>query len=244
MGGPEDFTKMRELSSALRAAGYGTFAPVDDGFSLLEIFRLMKEAGWSPERRAEARYYLMVAVFALDLFNLLEGCQAVVANLNPFESCSVNPDSGTVMELSLAYAFGKPVVAYKDKDIRYFPVGSQLDNGWDNPMVIGMLNNFHLGPQGYVARSYPELLRRLEWLLAREGAARAQPLIPAHIARSLELGRHVQQLVHRHGSQEPTAAARLHQSEAITSFIRESRERFHVAPWNGQIPHPQGDVHE
>lgn len=236
MGGAQDFATMRALSAMLREAGYNTFAPVDDGFPLLELFRLMDEAGWSPEKKAEDRYYLMVAVFAFDLFNLLEHCQAIVANLSPFECCSVNPDSGTVMELSLAYAAGRPLVAYKDKDIRYFPVGSTLQNGWDNPMIIGMLNNFHLGGTGYVATSYPELLRRLEAALAPKPSHPGTAHLPEHIQRRLELGRHVQELMSRPRGTPNTPSSRLRQTEDIASFIKRSREPFRVDPWNGHIP--------
>ncbi|MDC0710994.1 nucleoside 2-deoxyribosyltransferase [Stigmatella sp. ncwal1] len=236
MGGTQDFSKMRALSSVLREAGYSTFAPVDDGFPLLEIFHLMDEAGWSPEKKAEDRYYLMVAVFAFDLFNLLEHCQAVVANLSPFECCSVNPDSGTVMELSLAYASGRPVVAYKEEDIRYFPVGSTRQEGWDNPMVIGMLNNFHLGGAGYAASSYPELLQRLEAVLVSKPLLPGTEHLPEHILRPLELGRHLQELMSRHGGRQGPPASRLRQTEEIASFIKRSRERFRVDPWNGHIP--------
>jgi nucleoside 2-deoxyribosyltransferase len=236
MGGAQDFAAMRALSSRLRQAGYRTFSPVDDGFPLLELFRLMDEAGWSPAQKAEDRYYLMVAVFAFDLFNLLEHCQAIVANLSPFECCSVNPDSGTVMELSLAYAAGRPMVAYKEQDLRYFPVGSTLRTGWDNPMVIGMLNNFHLGDTGYAATRFPELLRRLEAALAPRTPRPGTAALPEHIQRSLELGRHVQELMSRPTDGPDTPSSRLRRTEDIAAFIKRSRERFRVDAWNGHIP--------
>lgn len=234
MGGPGDFTAMRELSSVLVGAGYSTFLPVDDGFPLLEIFQRMDESDWSSAKRAETKYYIMVAVFAFDLFNLLESCHAVVANVNPFEACCVNPDSGTIMELSLAYVFGRPVVAYKDKDVRYFPLGSTLQNGWDNPMIIGMTNNFHLGGGGYVATTYPELLQRLDAALSREHRALDVESMPEHVRRALALGREVDRMMLRHSGQG--ASLLLRKIEEIAAFIKGGRERFNVAEWNGHDP--------
>ncbi len=234
MGGPDDFAAMRELSRRLREAGYSTFTPVDDGFPLLEIFGQMEAAGWSRHRQAEAKYYLMAAVFALDVFNVLANSRILVANLCPFERCSVNPDSGTIVELSLACAFGKPVIAYKTDAVRYFPVGSTIRDGWDNPMTVGLLGNFYLGAGGYVATDYSELIRRLEALGADVGPVSLDKAPPT-IAAAVALGRNVQRLMPARAGSGP-GACRLKSVEAIVRFVRDSSARFGVAPWNGVVP--------
>ena len=54
---------------------------------------------------------------AKDIFDnnmkLIESCDAVIANLNPFRGDE--PDSGTVFECAYAYAKGKPVFAYTSR---------------------------------------------------------------------------------------------------------------------------------
>ena len=50
---------------------------------------------------------------------IIRGCDAVLANLSPFRG-AVEPDSGTVFEIGLAYALGKPVYGYLNRpDIAY-----------------------------------------------------------------------------------------------------------------------------
>jgi len=65
-------------------------------------------------------------VFALDVFQCLDRCDAVVLNLD-----GRVPDEGAVMEASLAWTANKPVVIYKTTFITVL-------GGLDNPMVSGL----------------------------------------------------------------------------------------------------------
>ena len=65
-------------------------------------------------------------VFALDVFQCLHRCDAVVLNLD-----GRVPDEGAVMEASLAWSTNKPVVIYKTTFITVL-------GGLDNPMVSGL----------------------------------------------------------------------------------------------------------
>ncbi|WP_256927642.1 nucleoside 2-deoxyribosyltransferase [Caballeronia sordidicola] len=66
------------------------------------------------------------AIFALDTYQLLRRCDVIVANLN-----GKVPDEGTVVEATLAWHSGKPLILFKT-DVR------SMLNGSDNPMVTGL----------------------------------------------------------------------------------------------------------
>jgi nucleoside 2-deoxyribosyltransferase len=71
---------------------------------------------------------------------LIRRCHAVVANLAPFRG-HVEPDSGTVFEVGVAIALGKPVAAYlpqhsmsyAERVARHFPTRTDADGTlWDD----------------------------------------------------------------------------------------------------------------
>jgi nucleoside 2-deoxyribosyltransferase len=71
---------------------------------------------------------------------LIRRCDAVVANLAPFRG-HVEPDSGTVFEVGVAIALGKPVAAYlpqpsmsyAERVARHFPTRTDADGTlWDD----------------------------------------------------------------------------------------------------------------
>jgi nucleoside 2-deoxyribosyltransferase len=65
--------------------------------------------------------------YAMDVYELMERCGAVVCNLN-----GRVPDEGMIVEASLAYAAGKLLVLFKD-DVRA-PFG-----GYDNSMLTSLV---------------------------------------------------------------------------------------------------------
>jgi hypothetical protein len=70
------------------------------------------------------------AVFALDIYQIIERCDYFVFNMN-----GRVPDEGVVVELGVAFACGKPLVIYKD-DRR------SLVGGWDSPVLCGASYTF------------------------------------------------------------------------------------------------------
>jgi len=67
------------------------------------------------------------AIFSLDVYELIERCDAVVCNLN-----GRVPDEGMIVEAALAYAAGKPLVLFKN-DIR------SPFSGYDNSMLTSLV---------------------------------------------------------------------------------------------------------
>lgn len=119
----EEVGGMTAISNVLEQAGHHTFLPHRDGLEPY-VLRFGNSAlpGLVPGVRGGVDY----VIFALDAFELLERCDAVVCNLN-----GRVPDEGMIVEASLAYACGIPVVFYKS-DARA-PFGGQ-----DNAMLTAL----------------------------------------------------------------------------------------------------------
>ena len=114
---------MTAIATILEGAGFDTFLPHRDG---LEPYVLRFSGGALPAVVPSARDRVDRAIFALDVYELLDRCDAVVCNLN-----GRVPDEGMVVEASLAFAVGKPIVLYK-ADSRA-PFG-----GRDNAMITAL----------------------------------------------------------------------------------------------------------
>jgi len=103
---PAELRAMQHIADVLADAGYDTFLPQSDG---LEAYVM------NPVNRPWANLWLArplkrqieKAIFTLDIYQLVERCAAVVVNLD-----GRVPDEGMVVELAVARAAGKPVVAF------------------------------------------------------------------------------------------------------------------------------------
>lgn len=119
----EEVGGMTAIAQTLEHAGFDTFLPHRDGLEPYVLrFGNSALSGLVPGMRGGVDY----AIFALDVFELVERCDAVVCNLN-----GRVPDEGMIVEASLAFAVGKPVVLYK-ADSRA-PFG-----GHDNAMLTAL----------------------------------------------------------------------------------------------------------
>ncbi len=115
--------EMEQIASTLEHAGYATFLPQRDGLELSKCVECLITQGIASD---EARRLTSRAIFALDVYQVLRRCDALVANLN-----GRVPDEGTVSEAAMAWARGKPVVGYKADSRTAF-------DGQDNPLVAGL----------------------------------------------------------------------------------------------------------
>lgn len=186
---------MAQLAATVEALGHSTFLPQRDGLEGLAM-RLAALPGARSAVAAPVDRWLRRAIFALDVFELVERCDAVVWNLN-----GRVPDEGAVVEATLAFAIGKPLVGYKDDARSVF-------EGHDNPMLTGLLD------ERAVARTVRDVPRALAHALAAGGhpsGARA-PALDATLA----LGRKVARLL------EAAPALRL-ESEVAPSLIEALR---------------------
>ena len=120
----EEVGGMSAIAKVLEEAGFHTFLPHRDG-----IEAYIMKFGNSPLSSAipAIRSRVDYAIFSLDVYELVERCDAVVCNLN-----GRVPDEGMIVEAAIAYAAGKPLVLFKD-DIRA-PFG-----GCDNSMLTSLV---------------------------------------------------------------------------------------------------------
>ena len=120
----EEVGGMSAIAKVLEDAGFQTFLPHRDG---LEAYIMRFGNSSFPSTIPAIRTRVDYAIFSLDVYELIERCNAVVCNLN-----GRVPDEGMIVEAALAYAAGKPLVLFKD-DVRA-PFG-----GYDNSMLTSLV---------------------------------------------------------------------------------------------------------
>jgi nucleoside 2-deoxyribosyltransferase len=120
---PEEIAGMQAISQTLEKSGYTTYLPHRDG---LEAYVLKYINTPLNTRLFGIRNHIDQAIFALDIYQIVKCCQAIVVNLN-----GRTPDEGAIVEASIAFSCNKPVLFYKN-DSR-FPF-----NGRDNAMILGL----------------------------------------------------------------------------------------------------------
>lgn len=120
---PEELSEMQDIAETLENGGFDTFLPQRDGVEAFVMnsvkSRLAGSIVFSPLTRLVNR-----AVFAVDIFQIVERCDCLVFNMN-----GRVPDEGGVVETGVAFTLGKPVVIYRsgcagDKD------GFMMAPGW------------------------------------------------------------------------------------------------------------------
>lgn len=119
----EEVGGMSAIAKVIEDAGFQTFVPHRDGLEAY-IMRFGNSSFLSTISLVRSR--IDYAIFSLDVYELIERCDAVVCNLN-----GRVPDEGMIVEAALAFAAGKPLVLFKD-DARA-PFG-----GYDNSMLTSL----------------------------------------------------------------------------------------------------------
>lgn len=122
---PAEKAEMESIATVLEKSGNTTFLPHRDGLEFAKLHsQLLKQGVPAPKAAA----VLVRAIFVLDVHLILDVVNVVVANLN-----GRVPDEGTIVEATLAWHKGLPLVFYKS-DVR------SLLYGADNPLVLGLTN--------------------------------------------------------------------------------------------------------
>lgn len=168
---PEEKLTLTELCRLLEHSGYGTYLPQRDGIEDL----VWKQAALPPTAKEDA--LLAKAVLAMEVYQIVERCQALVFTMN-----GRVPDEGGVFKTALAYATGKPLVIYKNDNRSAF-------HGHDNTMITGLTPAF----------TTINRLSKLPDELAKALAAATGPSAdPAHLRPFLDLGRQLWALAREH----------------------------------------------
>jgi len=158
--------EMTAIADCLCDAGYRVYLPHRDGMEFRLVLNVLVERGWP---QATAGEFLHAAIFALDVYQLVAECRAVVWNLN-----GRTPDEGAVSEAAMAWSLGKPIVAYCD-DAR------SLISGRLNPLLMGLVD-FQSADK---VRSLPELVAQA---LERAPAAVSAEQHPPRMRRAVRDG--------------------------------------------------------
>jgi hypothetical protein len=184
---------MAAIADVLESAGFGVFLPHRDGFVFADVVRELVRGGY---KAAEAAPMVQRAIFWLDCYETLVGCQGLVLNLN-----GRVPDEGAVAEAAMAWMAGLPIVLYKD-DVRSHILG------YDNPLVAGLGSFVRVTTLPEVAYAFTQLLpRRLP----------AAPAFPKGVRTTLERGKRLSRALADCASPADIAAA-------IIRLIREAEE--------------------
>lgn len=185
---PEERAAMENIANTLQQAGFAVFVPHIHGLEAL-VMRFAN-APMAP-LAAPVNRFVHRAIFALDIYQILERCHYLVFNMN-----GRVPDEGAVAETAVAFTAAKPLVIYKEDDRTEF-------NGSDNSMITGLSYTF-----SKVSRipDIPAELIRVEKELAALGPSPYQGGdIPPHMRQVLDFGRRVWRVL---SGLRPAAAGR------------------------------------
>jgi len=164
--------EMAEIARTLEAAGICAFLPHRDGIVFSDVHREFVRGGYGA---AEAPRMIQQAIFWLDTYEVLEGCQGLMLNMN-----GRVPDEGAVAEAAMAWMAGKAIVIYK-ADIR------SLMQGNDNPLVAGLGNFVKVSTIPEIAYAFAQLFRV-------HRPPKVIPL-PQHVKSAVEWGRRLSRLL-------------------------------------------------
>lgn len=177
--------EMTAIADLLQADGFAVYLPHRDGMEFRHVHHVLVELGWPAPRAA---HFLHQAIFALDIFQLVEACHSIVWNLN-----GRTPDEGAVAEAAIAWTLGKPLVAYKD-DVR------SLITGRDNPLLVGMVEFVTLD-------ELPKIPAALRTAIAQSPSIeRAAGRLPPAVARAVHDGRELWTTMHAQAALGDNAA--------------------------------------
>jgi nucleoside 2-deoxyribosyltransferase len=172
---PEELEGTAAIATLLEKSGFEVYLPARDGIESLASPPARDER--LREGNRDDASALECAVFALDVYQLVERCDCVVFDMN-----GRVPDPGSAFRAAVAFAAGKPVVLYK-RDHRTKLYGN------DNAMISGLSYDFSTVKRseaipGEVARAIRKA-GRFETPPCRSGG------MPPFVSMSAELGREV-----------------------------------------------------
>jgi len=169
---PEETESMAELAAMLEGNGYQTFLPHRDGIEA--YFLKAKDAqGFNQETELLTEE----AIFALDVYQIIERCGSLVFNMN-----GRVPDEGSVFKTALAFATGKPLLIYKNDNRSTF-------HGNDNSMITGLSYTFSTISN---LKEIPKELEEVAKKVASEGEnPYAGENIPPSVRTVIDLGRKI-----------------------------------------------------
>lgn len=173
---PEERAGMAQIARIFEEAGYETSLPHRDGIERFVLGSANNPAANLPgiSKLTEA---INRAIFCLDIYQIVEGCDALVFNMN-----GRVPDEGGVVETAVAWSMGKPLVIYK------YDARSKV-GGNDNSMIIGLTPAF--STVGELEALPREIERARQAARAVGGIRTGGEGLPPQVRAALERGRRI-----------------------------------------------------
>lgn len=197
----EEVGGMSAIAAVLEAEGFRTFLPHRDG---LEGYVMRFGNVSVPPLTTGIRRHIDHAIFSLDVYEIVEGCSAVVCNLN-----GRVPDEGMIVEAALAYAAAKPLVLFKD-DVRA-PFG-----GHDNSMLTGLVH-------GRIVNRLKDLPSALRREMSRERVAVS---LSHDLRKAVSCGRRVSRVLEG----MPGDLGRMQWTDEVIRKVMRVMEEAHAQP--------------
>jgi len=176
MFSPGDMYDQQQVATALESAGYTTYLPQRDGIEIGKIMALLKNPIVEATFFTKLVTLVQKAGFSMDIYQLVENSRAVVFNMD-----GRVPDEGSVVEATIAYMTGLPLVIYKDTPI------TAMGN-FDNCMLTGLSTTWQY------AETYDAIPPALKARLADPTNAGYTLTPPPHVAAVCDAGKKVQDL--------------------------------------------------
>jgi nucleoside 2-deoxyribosyltransferase len=130
-----DKTEQSELAAALEKAGFECHVPQNNGIEVGSVMQLLNDPSLhggtmlEPVVLSRCIAWVTRTVTALDVYQVVEGCQCTVLNID-----GRVPDEGSLVEATLAWYAGHPVVPYKTTSI--------TELGGNNNPMIGVISRW------------------------------------------------------------------------------------------------------
>ncbi|PJZ44927.1 nucleoside 2-deoxyribosyltransferase [Leptospira brenneri] len=180
MFSPEELSTMATIAATLEAAGYKTYLPQRDGIEVAKVMALINTPIISGEIFRDIMIFVQKAVFAMDVYQVVERCNATVFNMNGRPA-----DDGSISETGISFATGKPIVIYKNDPRTEF-------NGLDNPLLTGLSYNWK-----YVTE-IPQIPGKLAEIIVKVNAAGENSYLknpPPMVKLTMEIGKEVWEIL-------------------------------------------------
>lgn len=168
---------MTAIAEHLEGAGYETFLPHRDG---IESYAMGLVNSPLNVNIFKIRDLVDRAIFALDIYQIVERCDYFVFNMN-----GRVPDEGGLVETGIAFSVGKPIVIYKNDTRTAF-------NGRDNSMITGLVYTRKVSDINKISE---ELERTISVLKKIGNKPLSANDIPVFFARTVGFGSKVWQLI-------------------------------------------------
>jgi nucleoside 2-deoxyribosyltransferase len=166
---PEEVAGMQAIAQTLEQSGFTTFLPHRDGLEAYVVKYINTPLN---TRLLGIRKSIDQAIFALDVYQIVQCCHAIVVNLN-----GRIPDEGAIVEASIAWSCSKPVLFYKNDPRAPF-------YGRDNAMILGLTSHS-------IISDLSAIPKRLDRIVAKNRSRKTVINLEGSLATTVTLGKKI-----------------------------------------------------